>query len=180
MEEIWKDIPNYEGFYKASNLGKIKNIKTNKILKPYQDKNRKYMNSHLSKNGIAKVIRTHKLIAQTFISNPNNYFVINHIDGNKENNRVDNLEWCTQKHNVKEAWRLGLSKPSEKQKEAAKKFCQTTKTKKVAQYNKKMELIKVWTSQKEASIKTNISKTAINNNIMGLSKSAGGYIWVTI
>lgn len=180
MEEIWKNIPEYEGYYQASDLGRIKNVKTNKILKLYQNKRNKYIQSSLCKNGVCRVLRTHRLIAKTFLKNPNNYPCINHIDGDKTNNKVTNLEWCTQKHNVKEAWRMGLCKPSENQKKAARKFCQTKKIKKVAQYNKKNELIKIWKSQKEASIKTNISKTAINNNVVGLSKSAGGYIWVMI
>ena len=155
MKEIWKDIPEYEGYYQASDLGRIKNVKTNRILKLYQNKRNKYIQSNLCKNGVCTVLRTHRLIAKTFLKNPNNYPCINHIDGDKTNNK-------------------------ENQKKAARKFCQTKKIKKVAQYNKKNELIKIWKSQKEASIKTNISKTAINNNVMGLSKSAGGYIWAMI
>ena len=57
-DEIWKEIPDYEGVYQASNLGNIKNKKTNKILKAYENKKNKYLQSHLSKNGIAKVIRS--------------------------------------------------------------------------------------------------------------------------
>ena len=100
MEEIWKDIPGYEGIYQASNLGRIKSNK--KILKPTIDRTG-YVNARLFKNGELKVIRLHRVIAITFIENENNKPVINHIDGNKQNNRVDNLEWCTQKENVRHA-----------------------------------------------------------------------------
>lgn len=179
MKEIWKDIPEYEDFYQASNLGNIKNKRTSRILKPYKNKKNKYMYSHLSKNGVGKVIRTHKLIAKTFILNPHNYNIINHIDGDKSNNKASNLEWCSQKHNVNEAWRLGLSKVSDIQRKKASAFCKN-KTKKVAQYDKNGKLIKIYKSQKEASYENNISKTAINNNVCGYSKSAGGYIWETI
>ena len=97
MQEIWKKI---DGFinYQVSNFGRIKSV--NKILKPYQNKKNGYMYTHLSQNGCTKVIRIHRLVANAFIPNLENKPYINHIDGNKENNCVDNLEWCTQKENV--------------------------------------------------------------------------------
>lgn len=178
--EKWKNINEYEGIYEISNLGRVKSH-YNKIhflnLKP--DKYG-YISVSLTKNKKIKRMRVHRLVAQAFIPNINNYEIINHIDGNKMNNNVNNLEWSTQKYNVNQSWKLGLSKVSEKQRRIARDYCKKTKCKKVAQYDKKMELIKIWKSQAEASKKTGVSKTSINNNVCGLSKSSGGYIWEMI
>ena len=110
MEEIWKDIQGYEGLYQISNLGRVKSlgrIITNKIrtyyredliLSPGKDKDG-YFQVQLYKNGINKMRKVHRLVAETFILNPNNYPCINHKDENKQNNHVSNLEWCTVKYN---------------------------------------------------------------------------------
>lgn len=94
--EIWKDLPEYEGLYQASNKGRIK--RNNHLIKPVIQKTG-YLNVSLCKNGISKTCRVHKLIAKIFIPNPNNYQSINHKNGNKQDNRVENLEWCTQSYN---------------------------------------------------------------------------------
>lgn len=119
--EIWKPIPGYEGLYEVSNLGRVRSIKyfnpaNNKIyirtrvLKPSKHENG-YLRVGLCKNCKEKKFRIHRLVGMVFISNPNNYLEINHIDGNKENNCVSNLEWCTREYNIKEACRLGLVTP---------------------------------------------------------------------
>ena len=103
MEE-WKDIAGYEGKYQVSNWGRIKSLNykrsgKERILKLYNDKyGYKVINLH--KNGKPKLYKIHRLVAITFIPNPNNYPVVNHKDENKANNYVDNLEWCTQKYNI--------------------------------------------------------------------------------
>jgi hypothetical protein len=116
--EIWKDIPNYEGLYQASNLGRIKSldrvlkgkgknqfgstfdmIKKGRILKQQITK-KGYLKAYLIKDGKSKTFASHRIIALTFIPNPDNYKFINHKDENKVNNRVDNLEWCTQSYNI--------------------------------------------------------------------------------
>ena len=120
MIEIWKDIPNYEGLYQASNLGCIRNTKTKKILKPRIDKNG-YFKHILYIKGNPKEFRTHRLIALTFIINPNNFPQINHIDENKQNNCIENLEWVDAKSNANHATRnkriaIGVKKNSKKKK----------------------------------------------------------------
>ena len=118
MEEIWKDIKNYEGLYQVSNLGQIRRIKfINNITE--KDKitiisqgfqNSGYLKVCLYKNDKMKNKLVHRLVAETFIPNPNNLPFVNHKDGNKQNNKVDNLEWCTQSENMKHAYKNGLTK----------------------------------------------------------------------
>lgn len=121
MQEIWKDIPNYEGLYQASNLGRIKGLRRykqnhsklqlveEKIIKQYVNKHNGYAYTVLCKNGKEKNCRVHKLIATAFIPNTENKTTINHIDGNKTNNRVDNLEWATNQENIIHAIENGLA-----------------------------------------------------------------------
>ena len=99
MEE-WKDIQGYEGDYQVSSYGRIKSFKKNKekILKP-QMHYKGYEFITLLKNGISKKYKVHRLVAEAFIPNPNNYPVVNHKDENKSNNNVKNLEWCTVSYN---------------------------------------------------------------------------------
>ena len=167
-KEIWKDIPNYEGHYQASNLGRIRSIKKEtKILKEI-NRNDGYKYVNLSKNGKSKPIKVHKIIAKTFLSNPQNFPVINHKDGNKINNSIDNLEFCTQSHNLKEAYKLGLKKPNK---------INIRKRKKVLQKDKSGKIIKIWDSIKEASIKLNIKDSNISQVCKNKRNYAGNYIW---
>lgn len=126
MNEEWRDIPELEGLYQASNLGRIKSVK--RIAKKEYRNNRivkeKIMNGSKNEDGylkvhitnkeknINKVLFIHRLIAKTFISNPNNLPQINHKDGNKLNNCITNLEWCTNLYNQQHAWKNGLHKPT--------------------------------------------------------------------
>lgn len=105
--EIWKPVPEYAGYYEVSNLGRIRRIKTGKILKGYLNE---YYRVVLTVDSKGKDYSVHRLVAMTFIPNPENKPDVNHIDGNKLNNRVDNLEWTTRSENMKHAYRTGLYK----------------------------------------------------------------------
>lgn len=103
MQEVWKDIDGYEGKYQVSNLGRVKSLNYNrtgeeKLLKPLENKCG-YVRVVLYKDRRAKNYLIHRLVAETFIPNPNNYPIINHKDENKQNNKVKNLEWCTYEYN---------------------------------------------------------------------------------
>lgn len=109
MEEIWKDIKGYEGKYQVSNYGSVKTLNyrrtgTARLLIPKNDKG--YLAVGLYKNGKRKMFLIHRLVAEAFIPNPENLPQVNHIDEDKTNNYVENLEWCTQSYNNNYGTRL--------------------------------------------------------------------------
>lgn len=99
--EIWKKVEGFEN-YEVSNYGNVRNSKTKKEKKCNLN-TQGYLQTQLSKNNVRKNFRINRLVAITFIPNENNYTQVNHIDGNKLNNHVDNLEWCLPKENIRHA-----------------------------------------------------------------------------
>lgn len=99
MQEIWKPVNNYDGYYEVSNLGKIRNTKTGHILKPSVNEFG-YEYVTLFKGKSKSHLRVHRILAMAFIDNPHGKTQINHIDHNKRNNSLDNLEWVTPLENV--------------------------------------------------------------------------------
>ena len=181
MKEIWKDIKDYEGLYQVSNLGKVKSLakkhKINnnsfyllkeKILKSMKDKNG-YNYVHLSKNNISKRKSLHKLVAEAFISNPHNLPCINHKDENKQNNCVNNLEWCTYSYNNNYG--------TKKEKQSLKMKNNKKRSKPVIQYDLQKNIINEYLSLREAERQTNIRYTDILRCCKCKRKTAGGYIW---
>lgn len=178
MEEIWKPIPGYEGYYEISNTGKVRSL-TRIII----DKNGracnytgkeisltirhdKYVQVGLSKNGIKKKFKVHRLVALVFIPNPNNLPCVNHKDENPSNNYADNLEWCTIEYNN------NYGTHNEKIKQSMKN------SKKVAMCNKETcQIIKIYNSLHEAHRDTNIAIESISRVANGKRGSAGGYFW---
>lgn len=116
--EIWKPIEGYEEIYKISNFGRVKRLFQiyqgrkfkEKLLKISYNPGTGYEYVGLRKNGHNKNYSIHRLVAKAFISNSNDYSDVNHIDGNKRNNRYDNLEWCTRSYNLAHAIKIGLIK----------------------------------------------------------------------
>lgn len=122
-KEVWKDVPGYKGYYQASNLGRIKSLgrfvsgrnghprqlKTT-ILKPRKGK-RGYEIIALSKNSTRKMVPVHRIVLMSFKKNPLNKRCVNHKDGNKLNNRLNNLEWATDLENMNHAWDNNLMNP---------------------------------------------------------------------
>lgn len=182
-EEIWKDVPNYEGLYQISNLGRVKSLERQrksgynsiclvkeKILKTKIDRYG-YSTHPLCKDSKVKYITTHRLVCMAFVENTNpiKFNQINHIDGNKLNNSPDNLEWCDAKHNTKEALRLGLR--------GGKVYNPRVDSSKIDQFYKTGELVKTYISLAEAERVSGVLKTAINNCLNGRSKTSGGFVW---
>ena len=121
--EIFKDIVGYKGLYQISNLGNVKSLHCNKekIMKlTIRSKNYPYYFVGLLKNGKRKYFAVHRLVAQAFVNNPNNYNQVDHLDGNKLNNNANNLEWVTPKENTNRAWQKGLAKNTEHQRKIAR------------------------------------------------------------
>ena len=124
MEEVWKNVIGYETLYEVSNLGRVRSkeryvrytkwktgnymqLRKSKLLSLTKMKNG-YLRVELSDNGTHRLVLVHRLVAKAFIPNPNNYNQVNHIDGNKENNNVNNLEWCSCEMNMQHAQRNNL------------------------------------------------------------------------
>ena len=164
MREIWKDVQNYEGLYQVSNLGRVKSLPRNgtvlneRILKPSADRYG-YKQVILSKNNNHKPFKVHRLVANSFLLNKNNFPCINHKDENKENNKVDNLEWCSYSYN--NAYN-GRAKKVAKNKQK-KVLC--------------VELNIVFESLAEAEKKTKISAGNICSCCKGRYNMSGGYHW---
>ena len=180
MEEIWKDIPGYEGIHQISNKGVVKSLERwvpnnngktllrERILSPYQTRSG-YLRVGLSLNRKVKQFLVHKLVAKAFIPNPKNYPQINHKDENPLNNSVENLEWCDEVYNCNYGTRNSrIGKANLNRIDCSKK---------VGQYDKLMNLLAVFPSMSEAERQTGIPHNRICMTCKGQYKSAGGYIW---
>lgn len=98
MNEIWKKIADFEN-YEVSNLGNVRNAKTGRIMKPHKN-TVGYWQTAIHKDGKQHFKCTHKLVAEAFVDNPRHCTEVNHLDEDKNNNRADNLAWCTHKENI--------------------------------------------------------------------------------
>lgn len=107
---MFKEIEGYE-HYLVSDSGEVYSLKSNKILKPYIDKDGYEIYRISNEENKRKAFKGHRLVGLTFIDNPNNLPIVNHIDGNKRNNHLSNLEWCTNEYNIQHAVKTGLMTP---------------------------------------------------------------------
>lgn len=172
FKEKWENIQKFEG-YQISNFGSVKSLKRQifrkngrvqsikeKIIKPYNNQYG-YLKVNLHKNKKLYSLYVHRLVAEAFISNPNNYEEINHKDENKLNNCVNNLEWCSHRYNC------NYGTKTERQK--------TKKSKKIIQYNINKEYIKTYNSIKEAQELCKCHNISLC--CRGKRRTSGGYIW---
>ena len=162
MQELWLDIEGYEGLYLISNTGKVKSLISNKILRGSLDKDG-YNQVVLYKNGKGKTRKVHRLVGLSFIPNPENKPVINHIDCVRDNNVVSNLEWATHKENVNHGNATQLR--AEKQSVP------------IIQYTKDGQYVNTYDSAMEAGRQLGIAQGNISKVCRGQNKTAYGYIW---
>lgn len=158
--EIWKDIPGYEGYYQVSTKGNVKG-RNGKMLKQDTRKNTGYKYVVLSVNKKRFHANIQRLVAKTFIPNPQGYPIVNHKNENRADNRVENLEWCTQSYNV-----LASSKLQKQYK-------------RICQLNKNGELIKIHESIHHAARHLGNVECAANICAVarGKHQTYKGYIW---
>lgn len=167
MEEIWKNITDLNGYYQVSNKGNVRSITCNRckgvVLK-----------QQLSKKGYNRIrvglpagekfsFSVHRLVAKSFIPNPNNLPQVNHKNGIKTDNRVENLEWCTRSYNVNYGSRI------EKQRKAL--------IKPVVAYSKAYEFVKEFDSLVDASKFAKVDATNISRACRKEGRISGGYLW---
>lgn len=169
MEEIWKDIEGYEGIYQVSNLGRVKSfdtkdklgrIRTGRVLKPLKH-TLGYLNIGLYKNNTVSKKLIHRLVAQSFIPNPENKPEINHIDEDKTNNNINNLEWSTRKENCNhgthnERMRKTLSIP-------------------ILAINLKTGVVEEFYGANECATQLGLNQSHITSVLKGRYKQTGGY-----
>lgn len=180
-DEVWKDIPGYEGYYQVSNLGRILRLPRHKALDKRMTHNnirksrptpRGYLVVNLSKGNEVKNCLVHRLVAMAFIPNPDNLPCVNHKDENKTNNRVDNLEWCTQKYNAN----YGTARERQRKARAAnpndkyiRKMVGEQNSKAIRQFSLSGELIGEYKSLSEASVATGVQISTIIRQCKGRS-----------
>lgn len=187
QEEIWKDIPGYEGYYQISNLGRVRSVKrkikySNEIFHSYDGK---ILKNKLGKQGYFyiklcihkkyKNIKIHNLISNAFIPNIENKPEINHKNGIRTDNRIENLEWCTRSENILHAYRV-LNRTKNKPL-LGKKGENHPISKKINKLMISGEFIEAYDSIREASIKTNTNKSCISAVCKKRQLTANGYKW---
>ena len=156
MKEYWKDIEGYEGLYQISNVGRVKSLYSGKVLKEVKTTNG-YLSIRLYKNGISHRFSIHRLVAKAFIPNHENKPEVNHIDEDKTNNKVSNLEWNTRLENMRHGSII------------------QRKQKPVFAVNKSMEFDYYFNSLKEDAETLNLHASNITNVLKGRYKQSGGF-----
>ncbi len=178
--ERWRDIEGYNGRYQISDCGIVKSVARSYVVHNGGVRNLKdsllFINTDrngyhfvgVSKNGIRKCPKIHRLVASNFIKNPHNKPEVNHINGIKNDNRVDNLEWATKSENIRHSFDvLGRSHPT---------GADHHRSKKCTQYYPSGKLLRVFDSITEASNEMGVTLAAISIAITTGTKSRG-YLW---
>lgn len=183
MNEVWKDVPEYEGLYQVSNLGRVRSLDRivkirhkngcvttrnlkGKIIKLHLDIQTNYLTVNLCVNCKSRTKTTHRLVAQTFIPNPENKPEVNHKDGNIINNNVNNLEWCTRSENEIHKYKVLNHKGVSLGRCGKRVKC--------------LETGRVFNSFLNAAHELKINASSISRACQGKRKTAGGYHWELI
>lgn len=175
MEEVWKDIYGYEGLYQVSNLGRVKSFyarngrlsNQSRTLKPKLDRYG-YLKLTLCKNKNYKYVTIHRLVATSFIDNPENKSEVNHKDGNKLNNCVENLEWLTGLENIYHAFTAGLT---------PKTPLNNPKSIKISQYDLNGNFIKTFPSTREVERELGFSHSTVGKAAKSKTHFSHNFLW---
>ncbi len=164
-KEVWKPVVNWEEYYEVSSLGRVRNIKTGKVRKQRNHYGYNCLSLSKKEDGerIVKTKNVHRLVAEAFLDNPSGLPEVNHIDENKTNNALWNLEWISSRDNV--LWSL-----KEDRTNGGKRP--------VAQLTPEGKIVGIYQSIAQASKTTGISRTGISRALNGESRTAGGFIWI--
>lgn len=163
-KEIWDNVKGYEGLYLISSKGRLLSAPRNGTKKEWHIVAPHFVGGYiqytLSKNNIKKEYKAHRLVASAFLPNRLHKPEVNHIDGNKHNNNLENLEWATSSENQLHAF-----------------YTLKKQLKSVIQIGKDGKSIKTWEAIKQASKELKISAADISKAAAGKRKSAGGFLW---
>jgi hypothetical protein len=174
--EIWKDVPNYESLYQISNLGRVKSLIKGELILTQIFNIDKYLCVNLYKNGKLKIMKVHRLVGFAFLNNELNKPVINHIDGNKQNNILSNLEWSSIKENNIHAWEMGLKKPSEYQKKRVSE-CNSGENSKKAKLILNTETGVYYYTIGEAASSINMKRKTLNAMLVGKNRNRTNFVY---
>lgn len=187
MNEIWKDIKGYENLYQVSNMGRVKSLERiiircdnktqtikEKILKT-RIGNNGYYTIILSKKGEIKKIDIHRLIAIAFIPNPDNKPCIDHINGDRTDNRIENLRWVTQKENINNPISISKMKKNHHLKNTF--GAEHPLSKPILQFTLDGKLVRKWDSAVDIKKELGFNNCHISSCCNGKRKTANGYIW---
>ena len=158
-EEIWKEIVGLNGFYQVSSNGRIKSLISNKILKTFYDKDG-YVCIKIQNKYIKKHFKIHRLVAQAFLEDYDNNLQINHKNGIKNDNRVENIEMCSASENINHS-----------------DYVLNHRIKKIYQYDLDNNFIREWKSSKDIEHIYGYNRTVIGRVCNGKRRKAYGYIW---
>lgn len=178
-KEYWKPVVGYEGLYEVSNWGRVKSLDRliehypsgkslrKGVFKKLFDDGHGYKQVVLCKDGKLKTHKVHRLVAEAFLPNPNNYPCVNHKDENRLNNNVNNLEWCTYTYNNNYGTRLN---------KVSKKIINGKLSKPVIQYTLDGQFVKEWESIHETG-RNGYNYKLVYACISGKQKTHKGFIW---
>ena len=177
--EVWRPIPNYEGFYEVSNMGKVRSVyRYRRVLKPMIS-NTGYERVDLFKNRRREQFSVHRLVAMAFIDNPNAKPFVNHKDEHKLNNSADNLEWVTHVENCR--YGTAITRRTEHLDYSKRRINNAGQilacSKPIIQYDKSGNYIREWKSATECSKETGFSISGIRSVVRGKRNSIFGYVF---
>ncbi len=177
MQEIWKDVPGYEGMYQVSNMGNVASLRVShdsrRLIAPFD--NGGYLRVCFRVQFKGRNYLVHRLVAEAFVDNPFNKPDVNHIDGNKRNNCADNLEWVTKSENIRHAINIGL-RPSYAPHKTYKGK-DNPNSKPIDQYDLDGCFVKHWNCASEIYDELGFKQRFVQRCCLGGRRTYKGFVW---